>query len=157
VYYANAPSTDDFDLSFFGDAFGGVGLLLDEFAIQVTRTDTGHTIQTFAGPAREVYEYSATFAPIALPFGNDWVGIFNDTDPSQSDPWGWATYDQTGYFTIDTTSFPDGPWSTDFGDDLAFQLLTPSAVPEPSSLVLCGIGLAVAGGLAAQRRNLAGR
>jgi hypothetical protein len=46
VYSASTPTTDDFNLSFLGDSFGGVGLLLDDSFIQVTRTDTGHTIST---------------------------------------------------------------------------------------------------------------
>jgi len=111
-------------------------------------TDTGLT----GGDGATIYSYSATTS-ITLPAGSYYLGIWDtapNLDPAngQSASFFWAISDTTedGVWTYNP---PGTSWGGPEGDGLAFNLTGsvnappgPTAIPEPATMTLLGLGLA---------------
>jgi hypothetical protein len=148
---------DSFTIRIFSDAGGTAALNpLETLSINgLTRTATG---QKLAGKF-DVYEYTATVAPVALsPNTPYWLSIVNDTSVDSDDGWYWATSSWlVGNGLI--RNWGDGTaWRsiiTRDGAEEAFQLTSgDAATPEPSSLILFGIGFVGFGLRRARQRSL---
>jgi hypothetical protein len=148
-YPGNTPLVDDFTLYVYANSAGKPGTVIMQESIATTRTDTGHT---FASTGIEAYQYTATLAPISLDAGSYWLSIVN-TAGSASDSWSWATYNESSTDAVTNHSPTTGPWIIALSGDQAFQLSSPAAVPEPSSLAMCGLAGIVGLGVARLRRK----
>ena len=130
--FFEAPTT--FSVSFYADNSGVPGTEISSFNVgSGDQTDTGINIHGL-----ELYSYSAAIPSQTLSAGTTWISIQNQS----SGRWFWETADggnQHFYQSDGTTQFNAGePF------DLAFTLssVTVAPVPEPSSIVLLGSGLA---------------
>jgi len=96
--------------------------------------------------ARGMFTFLAS-EPLVLNANTTYWLVGYTADPSGSFGWLQNTTGQTGSFASKTGI---GPWSPDLTDlTPAFQINgTPAAIPEPSTLLLLGSGLAGLGGVA---------
>lgn len=139
AFGATAPATDDFTLTFATNISNSPALVLQTFALgsAVTRTPTGDAIGDLP-----MYNYSANLgAGISLSGATTyWLSIHNNTALDLDDSWYWATVSGGGdvYWVVDGIQRPEG--SMVFALDNA-----PATVPEPTSMLLLGTGLAGAG------------
>jgi hypothetical protein len=141
------PALDDFTIRFFAeDAGAPAANPLAEFQVgNVDRTDTGANVLDF-----DVYAYSVDIAPLALAANTTyWVSIVNDTSADTDDNWYWSSLSSGNAFgRIADTS----PWGATTVAGLGFQLTDDTiGVPEPTTLVLFGFGLAGLGFLRRRR------
>jgi len=143
---AGGQSADTFTIQFYSDVAGVPGAVFQTYAVAPTLVDTGNTVAGF-----EVFQYTADVPDTLLSAGNYWISIFNDTTADPANNWFWATSAQTGTsYEIDGGGAPILN-----GVSLAFNLADTSSpsVPEPSTLLLSGLGLAAVAGL--RRRHSA--
>lgn len=147
----NAPSptcpAGAFTLYFYTDSSNTPGALITSYAVgNANQTATGKTVSLASGE----YSYSANIPDLALTAGTQyWLGISDTTTTDFI--WGWET---TGSGDNDHYQYLAGTgWTAQIGE-LAFNLTGPaaSAVPEPASLAMFGVGVL---GLAAIRRRRA--
>ncbi len=138
-----------FQLSFYTDSSGAPGTLLDTYNVGAAdQTATGALI----GSGWDEYAYSASFAPLALTPGTQFWFSISETAAEPSGTWGTETtstappgsqMDTIGIFS--PTSWTPSP------ENLAFNLTSQAgSVPEPTTLLLLGLGLA---GLSFVRRR----
>ena len=133
----NTCPTGDFTVSFLTNNSGQPGSLVASFGVgNAGQTATGNTIF-----GSDEYAYSAAISALTLTAGTEyWLDI---SDSTTSDVvWGWET---TAGANGSHQQLLDGTWTTQ-PDNLAFQLTSGTAVPEPGSLaLLCsaltGLGL----------------
>lgn len=150
---ANTPPIfDDFTISFFGDDAGqpSGGAPLATFAVgdAVNRTDSGFDLILDPGPpilSADIYQYSAVIDFTMLANTSYWISIVNDTTSDTDDNYFWGLRSDGGnaHFSVDGGS----NWFDLTDSRTDFRL---TAVPEPSSLLLTGIGIA----FSARRRRL---
>jgi hypothetical protein len=134
--YDTGLPADTFTIRLFADAGGqpAKNPLATTAVTNLTRADTG--MKDFGGKGTEVYFYSADLgAPLTVGANTTyWLSILDNTPNN----WYWlADGPGTHYFRTGDT----GDWLQSVnGNNFAYQLST--AVPEPSSLVLTGLGIA---------------
>ena len=148
------PVGDDFTIQIFGFS-GGVADTAPLFSFSVgnavNRTDTGVT----PGPFQDAFAYHASIPDTTLAAGRYLLSIFNNLPDVRgvADYWDWSTDDLGDgvYFRRDVTQ----PWGVP--DEIRrtdFTLMGPSSVPEPSSVVMLGLGsLGLVGGTLRRRRG----
>lgn len=107
---------------------------------EAIRTATGNTANLY-GSAYEEYAYSINFSPLALNAGDYWLTLHNGSLANLDDPndflWSWTAgvLPTTGMESYNSGSL----WETNSMSH-AFEIV---ALPEPGSLELLAIGLAV--------------
>jgi len=142
LYSPDLIDPDNFLIQFFADE-GGLPSqtpLVSLFIGDLGRTDTG---LLFFGDS--LFGYSAQISPITLaPNTTFWLSIVNDTSAEPITEWAWGTQlippDAPFFGGIAGRSFMNSPWdfSRFFIQD--FELLGPSAIPEPSSGAMLLLG-----------------
>ncbi len=144
----------DFTIGFYTSLYGlgGVPVAPDTLIAQfdvgnANQTPTGNSV--YIGPLE--YEYTAAFSSVSLTAGTTyWFVISNTTD---GDYWSWEQVtNESGFYA----QYYGSGWDRMPGS-LAFNLTGPVGVPEPSSVLLLGMGvMALVGGgiVAAQARSL---
>jgi hypothetical protein len=148
----NTPQASDaFTISFYSDA-GAPGTLLQTFSVgaAVDRAPSG-TLSNFGK-----YSYSADLgAGFAATGGvTYWISVVNDTTLDGNDRWYWAvSRPSTGAFAFQMGSQPWQLASGAFVFSLDNANLAASAVPEPTSMALLGVGLAGLGARKWRRRR----
>ena len=128
--YFNPPTQGPitaFTISFYADSGGAPGGLLASTSVSGTANET-----LLTGPN---YSYTTAITPFIAAAGTEyWMSIVPDLGfPPQ---WGWAS--GTGGDGIAYQDFFGS--RSQLGTDLAFGLQGSPVVPEPSSLVLAGLG-----------------
>jgi hypothetical protein len=138
-----ASAVDDFEILFYENMAGAPGALLQTFAVgnAANRTPTGDSIGGFG-----VYAYAADLGSgfsIAAATSY-WLVIVNDTIGDPDDAWYWAVERPAGNARI---SIGGGPFVPTSGTSGATSFVLDNAnivvVPEPASVLLAGIGLAI--------------
>ncbi len=152
VYYAaNQPVPNHFRVSIYGTAAGaylpGNPILQTLSSYSISGVDSG--LDLISG--HDIYYYSISFSsPINLNSGTTyWLEILNDTTPDFAE-WAWAT----SRYLDGTHAQSDGiGWQTEYAE-LAFKLTDDSSsVPEPSTVLLVGLGLMSLAGVRRKRKG----
>jgi hypothetical protein len=134
----SAPAVDDFEIRFYANAAGEPGALLQTFAV-------GNAVsRTLVGPLLGFteYGYSANLGTgFDIAAGTTyWLVIANDT-AGDNDNWYWSVQRDVG--NVQLTTDAAASWGTAAPAAAAYFALDNAAVvPEPSSLLLMGLGLA---------------
>ena len=142
AFDGTAPAVDDFQIRVYADAGGAPGAVLQSFAVgnAAARTAVG-----MVGPFI-AYEYTADlgggFAAAAGP--TYWLMIANDTT-GDNDNWYWAVQVGPGG-NVQLSVDDGGSWSPTLAAAETYFVLDNEnvSVPEPTSLILVGIGIAAA-------------
>lgn len=154
--FANTTPADNFTISFFATTGGTpnstpiAGLSFD-VGSAVNRTPTG---TTQAVNLRE-YLYQAVLPnSVLLGPGTYGISIVNDTTAAVDDDWAWSVSNGNGQHFFRTQ--PGSVWSQSTNGDLSFRLVNnSSAVPEPGTIGLVGMGLLPLAGIVRRRRKMA--
>ncbi len=143
IFLNEAPNTTSWDIDFYGDSAGVPGALLQSTSLSAANV-TQQVLGTgsFGGATFTIYEMTADIPAFDAVAGTEyWFSPFSH-NPDESAKFIWAQGtggDGAGYQHRMTT----GSISANFvlPTDLAFSL---SSVPEPSTLLLVGAGIAAA-------------
>lgn len=132
------PTFDDFTIQIFD--FSGASPAttpLYSFAVgdAVGRTATGRV-----SVGRMIYSYEAAIPAADLAPGRYLLSIFDDTRSFTSVNFAWSMGNSPGGQVFTRRSQTDGWVQAGAGFVAAFTLSGPTAVPEPSSLALFGVG-----------------
>lgn len=135
----NVPLNPDlFSLAFYDNAGGLPGTLISSFSIAPSRALAGGKLVGVS----DTYLYTAGFASVNLVAGTYWVSVVNDSSASPANGWVWASsanpYDGVVAISHDSSRTPTNWFNS--GSDMAFTLSASRSVPEPSSMVLAGLG-----------------
>jgi len=137
-HYGN-DMTDDFTIRFYSDNSGSPDTLLATHHIVSADEKTAISPTTYAYDAELTSAFTAT-AGTAY-----WISILNGS----SGDWGWFSSNQTGLLAMRPTD--NDTWAGLPKGDLSFELDgTTTEVPEPTTMLLLGLGLI---GLAGARRK----
>lgn len=149
--------TDITDVHWTGRYFGSSSPVTDSFTIEIctglsTSASSGScTPLTFSTSVIRTadntwFKYSVDVTPFSVGTTVYWITIFNDTSADQGTDWLWGSNLGGNAFQIQnqsggTFSQADlaGPWQAT-NSNMDFKL---TSVPEPGSLALLGLGLAV--------------
>jgi MYXO-CTERM domain-containing protein len=133
---------NDFTISFYNDSGSDTpGTLISSLNI------SGDADQTLVGThgGFTIFDYDAAVPFTAAPGTQYWISILADAPGTL---WGWSssTGMDSNMYQADNNSMLEP-----VGTDVAFTLLSSSAVPEPSSLTMAGTGMLALVGLARRR------
>ena len=151
-YAPNNTPGEDLTITFFENSTNQPGPVIVSFSLGATVTRV-NTADNNVPIGIDEYVLIADFAPTPFAGGQVfWVPAVNDGSPSND--WFRATTDSPGNGPISGDAFsfdalPGSTWRNGPGGSLASQISSP--VPEPTTLLLLGLGLA---GLAFARRQL---
>jgi hypothetical protein len=155
VYFDNAVFDDDFTIQILSDISGAPGSEVQSVTdIDVERTATGEQNQL----GFDIYQYFICLeTPIELTADTRyWLSIYNDGSNSGIWEWSSSLIDGNAYFSEDgglTWQALAGSEEGVQGLEAAFELTDDCIVPEPSTMLLLGIGLAAIGARKIRSRN----
>ncbi len=148
-------AVDAFTINFFSESLGAPASLLQSFNVgdAVNRTGSGEFLASV-----EAFDYTADLGSgIALSGGTTyWMSIFNNTTVDPDDSWWWAFNPSGGNSRYSS----DGGVSFPISGSLSLYFILDnenlSAVPEPSTFALLGIGSVcmLAVGVRRRRKNM---
>jgi hypothetical protein len=139
AHYGNA-GIDSFVVSIFTD--NGSDAPGAEIFHQVAAGDANAVSVGNAGFGYEAFKYSMDFSSAFTgPAGKYWFSTYGYTQNANADEFFWAT-SATRVFANDIQdNWPSGSYLATPQEDFAFELSGDNVVPEPSTLILLGLGL----------------
>ena len=121
--------------------------------IIATLSQSGTILPWGNGSGGGLVTFNCSGSGCALGAGSYWL-VALEQDPNTQQVWDFAYQDQQGNIAFNSSGSPNGPWSTTFDVENAFQIDGASPIPEPGTLLVLIPGL-VGVGYGLRRKLLA--